>query len=159
MRTPPLAVFSNAALHWMRQPDVVIANVHSALRAGGRFVAEQGGFGNVAAVVTAMNSAREADGLPALWPWDFPSPSVQRARLERAGFDVDWIALIPRPTPLPTGIAGWLRTFAGPFTKDLPPERAAGLLAETERRLGALYDPAEGWIADYVRLRFAAVRR
>lgn len=152
------AVFSNAALYWMRSPETVIANVYAALRPGGRFVAEQGGFGNVAAIVTAMNAALERSGLPPISPWDFPSPSLQRQRLQRAGFEVTLIALIPRPTPLPTGISGWLRTFAGPFIGHLPAETQARTLADAERRMPALYDPVEGWMADYVRLRFAARR-
>lgn len=151
------AIFSNAALHWMREPDVVLRNVRRALRPGGRFVAEQGGFGNVAAVVTAINAALEARGREALHPWDFPSPTLQRRRLEAAGFRVLSIGLHPRPTPLPTGIAGWLRTFGGPFLRGLEAAEADAILQDAERRLGALRDPAEGWIADYVRLRFAAV--
>lgn len=150
------AIFSNAALHWMRAPETVIANVHAALRPGGRFVAEQGGFGNVAAIVTAMNGAMEHAGLDALSPWDFPSPSLQRQRLERAGFTGVAIRLIARPTPLPTGISGWLRTFAGPFVGALPDDVQAQILADAARRLTALCDPVEGWIADYVRLRFFA---
>lgn len=150
------AVFSNAALHWMRAPQTVIANVFAALRPGGRFVAEQGGFGNVAAIVTAMNGALEAAGLTGLSPWDFPSPSLQKQRLKQAGFDVTTLALIPRPTPLPTGISGWLRTFAGPFIGALAVERQVQILVDAERRMSALHDPVEGWMADYVRLRFAA---
>jgi SAM-dependent methyltransferase len=152
------AVFSNAALHWMRWPEVVLGNVARALRPGGRLVAEQGGFGNCAAIVTALNAAREARDLLALRPWDFPSPTRQRQRLEAAGFRVRAMALIPRPTPLPTGIGGWLATLAGPFVQEEPPEARAAILAEAERRLAALHDPAEGWMADYVRLRFAADR-
>ena len=48
------AVFSNAALHWMLDPDAVIAAVHRALRPGGRFVGEFGGHGNVAAIRVAI---------------------------------------------------------------------------------------------------------
>jgi SAM-dependent methyltransferase len=150
------AVFSNAALHWMRDPPRVLRNVRRALRPGGRLVAEQGGWGNVAAVVTALNAAREALGRAPAHPWDFPSPALQRRRLEEAGFAVEALALVPRPTPLPTGMAGWLATFAGPFARDLPPEGRGILLADAERRLAALRDPVEGWAADYVRLRFAA---
>lgn len=154
------AVFSNAALHWMRNPERVIANAFAALRPGGRLVAEQGGFGNVAAVVTALCAALESAGLTerAASPWDFPSPTGQRARLERAGFSVIEIASIPRPTPLPTGIAGWLATFAGPFVEGLERGARTAILGDAERRLGALHDPAEGWMADYVRLRFKAVK-
>jgi SAM-dependent methyltransferase len=150
------AVFSNAALHWMRDPPLVLRNVRRALRPGGRLVAEQGGWGNVVAVVTALNAARERLGRRAVQPWDFPSPSLQRQRLEAAGFAVEVVALLPRPTPLPTGMAGWLATFAGPFSRDLSPAERATLLADAERRLAGLRDPVEGWAADYVRLRFAA---
>lgn len=66
--------------------------------------------------------------------------------------------IIPRPTPLPTGMAGWLATFAGPFLAGLDAAEAARITADTVRRLGALHDPAEGWIADYARLRFEAVK-
>jgi trans-aconitate methyltransferase len=44
------AVFSNAALHWMRDPDAVIDGVWRVLKPGGRFVGECGGAGNVATV-------------------------------------------------------------------------------------------------------------
>ncbi len=152
------AIFSNAALHWMRDPDQVLRNAHAALRPGGRLVAEQGGFGNVAAVVTAINAALEAAGHPPRQPWDFPSPGLQTQRLEQAGFAVTSIALIPRPTPLPTGMAGWLRTFGGPFVGNLPAAQAEAILADTTRLLTALHDPVQGWIADYQRLRFHAVK-
>ena len=56
------AVFSNAALHWMLRPERVVAGVARALRPGGRFVAEFGGHGNVAAIVTAMTAVAHARG-------------------------------------------------------------------------------------------------
>jgi SAM-dependent methyltransferase len=152
------AIFSNAALHWMRDPARVFAHAFAALRPGGRFVAEQGGFGNVAAVVTALNAALLAAGHAAQSPWDFPSPTRQSKRLEQAGFTVQSITLIPRPTPLPTGMAGWLQTFAGPFVGAMPAADRAAILQDTVTRLTALHDPDEGWIADYVRLRFHAAK-
>jgi SAM-dependent methyltransferase len=150
------AVFSNAALHWMRAPARVLGHAFTALRPGGRLVAEQGGHGNCAAIVTALNAARGARGLAPRFPWDFPSVPLARARLEAAGFAVERIALVPRPTPLPTGLAGWLETFAGPFLADLPPADRPALLAGAEALLAPLRDPAAGWIADYVRLRLVA---
>lgn len=154
------AVFSNAVFHWLRDPARVIANACAALRPGGRLVVEQGGFGNVAAVVTALNSALEASGKPerAGHPWDFPSAATQTERLERAGFTVISMEIIPRPTPLPTGMRGWLETFAGPFLEGLSAGDRAMICEDTERRLGALHDPKDGWIADYIRLRFMAAR-
>ena len=151
------AVFSNAALHWMRDPPRVLANIRAALKPGGRLVAEQGGFGNVAAVVTALQASLEAAGHPVPpSPWDFPTPTAQTARLQAAGFRVDTIVLVPRPTPLPTGIAGWLATFGTPFMPGLASAARAQVFADTERRLTHLRDETGTWHADYVRLRFAA---
>src|SRR5580658_8362663 len=49
------AVFSNAALHWMRnKPDAVISGVKKSLRSGGRFVAEMGGARCVEKIRTAL---------------------------------------------------------------------------------------------------------
>ena len=153
------AAVSNAALHWMRDPAAVFGNVHRALRPGGRFAAEQGGFGNVAAVTVALTAALEAGGHPVPpSPWDFPTPARQAERLATAGFTVERIDLIPRPTPLPTGFEGWLATFAPPFLSGLDADARASVTADTVRRLAPLVDETGGAVADYVRLRFLARR-
>ena len=48
------AVFSNAALHWVRGQDAMLAEVRRVLKPGGRFVAEMGGQGNIAAIRVAL---------------------------------------------------------------------------------------------------------
>lgn len=158
------AVFSNAALHWMKSdPGAVIQGIARALKPGGRFVAEMGGHGCVAAITVALCAALEKRGVqnpPSFIPWYFPTVDDYAARLARAGFEVESIALIPRPTPLPTGMRGWLETFAIPFTKSLPEsERGAFLDDVTERLRPALCDEQGRWTADYMRLRFRARRR
>jgi SAM-dependent methyltransferase len=153
------AVFSNAALHWMREPDAVLDGIRRALKPGGRFVAEFGGFGNIAAIVTALIAALEKQGLDgkARFPWFYPTPAEYSARLDRHGFRVDSIALVPRPTPLPTGMRGWLETFANPFfvgmSEDARKEATECVLALLER---SLRDTAGNWTADYVRIRVKA---
>ncbi|WP_405086978.1 class I SAM-dependent methyltransferase [Microbispora sp. NBC_01389] len=157
------AVFSNAALHWMnRDPDAVIDCVREALRPGGRFVAEMGGAGNCAALTSAMLTAWREHGLaePEL-PWYFPGPAEYALRLEKGGFTVRLLEHFDRPTPLdecPDGAAGWVRLFAGRLLDRVPPATVEPLL----RRVNELAAPAlrreSGWMADYVRLRFAAER-
>jgi trans-aconitate methyltransferase len=154
------AVFSNAALHWMPDGAAVIAGVFRALKPGGRFVGEFGGHGNIAAIVTALNAALNARGFDAgrLRRW-YPTAERYAAMLRAGGFTVECATLIPRPTFLPTGIEGWLNTFAAPMLGDLPALDRAALLAE----VGALLAPAlrtdtGEWIADYVRLRFRAIK-
>jgi SAM-dependent methyltransferase len=153
------AVFSNAALHWMRRPAAVIDGVWNALLPGGRFVAELGGHGCVDTIRTALYAALQRRGIDgaAVDPWYFPTVEDYRARLAARGFTVDAIALIPRPTPLPGDVTGWLDTFAESFTAALPPDQRPPFIAEVREALRPeLCDGAGQWTADYVRLRFKA---
>jgi trans-aconitate methyltransferase len=156
------AVFSNAALHWMRtNPDAVISGVKKSLRPGGRFVAEMGGARCVekirAALIAALNR-RNIDGKSADL-WFFPTVEAYSARLTRGGFAIDYIALIPRPTPLPGDVTAWLQTFGHNFTDKLPVEDRDAYLAEVQEVLRPqLCDASGTWIADYTRLRFKATK-
>ncbi|HEY4015571.1 MAG TPA: class I SAM-dependent methyltransferase [Polyangiaceae bacterium] len=156
------AVFSNAALHWMKAADDVIAGVARALRPGGRFVGEFGGHGCVdkirSELVAGLNR-RGVDGQSRV-PWYFPSAEEYGTKLERAGFRVASITLFPRPTPLPGDVIGWLETFGGTFTTALAPGERAAYLEEVREALAPRLRDASGtWVADYVRLRFCAVLR
>lgn len=155
------AVFSNAALHWMRRADRVIAGVWGALVPGGRFVGEMGGHGCVERIRAALVAALDRRGLDgaAADPWYFPTVEDYRARLQAQGFRVDALTLFPRPTPLPGDVVGWLETFAQSFTAPLPAAERPAYLAEVRDALRpVLCDPAGRWSADYVRLRFKAVK-
>jgi len=154
------AVFSNAALHWMTEPDKVIDGIGRALKPGGRFVAEFGGHGNVAAIVVAMRAtARRRSGDEALaGPWFFPSAEAYRSRLEAHGFTVRRIGLYPRPTPLKTGMKAWLSVFRKPFFEQYGEAMDEVLDEVTDLLAPVLRDEAGNWTADYVRLRAEAVR-
>jgi len=154
------AVFSNAAMHWMTDPDAVLSGVARALRPGGRLVAEMGGHGNVAAIRTAIIAVLARRGIETTLHeiWYFPRPEEQAARLERAGFRIEEIALIPRPTLVEAGMVDWLRTLAAPAVALAPePEREIAT-AEIAGLLAPALTAADGRVwADYVRLRFRAV--
>ena len=155
------AVFSNAVLHWIKRADVMLAGVYRSLKPGGRFVAECGGYGCVRKIRTALVEALDRRGLDgeARVPWYFPTPGDYATRLEHAGFRVDSIALIPRPTPLPGDVVGWLETFALNFFQGLSEEERNNYLEEVRRVLEPQLRGADGtWVADYVRLRFAATK-
>jgi len=154
------AVFSNAALHWMTNPDAVIVGVARALKPGGRFVAEFGGHGNIAAIRTALSAVIRRhvgiDDAPSSI-WYFPSASEHQARLEKAGFSVRRITLFPRPTPIPSDMAGWLETLASPVLATVPEAQRAVIRDETVELLRpVLCDQTGNWTADYARLRFEA---
>jgi trans-aconitate methyltransferase len=155
------AVFSNAALHWVRGQDEMMAEVHRVLRKRGRFVAEMGGHGNIAAIRMALIAILELNGFAGREDNVnyYPSPDAYKRRLEKHGFKVRRMELIPRPTPLPaSGMRGWLETFRKGVLDSLPATARETVIGETEQLLTqALRDEDGNWTADYVRLRFVAI--
>ncbi len=155
------AVFSNAALHWMGEPAPVVTGVLRALKPGGRFVGEFGGHGNIAAIRVAVRAVLTARGyrVPSAEENYYPTAEEYRAALEAGGFVVDACAIIPRPTPVASGMSAWLQTFRGGFidAAGVPADKRAQVIEDTRAMLRPiLADAAGNWIADYVRLRFAA---
>lgn len=153
------AVFSNAVLHWVRDHDAMLREVKRVLRPGCRFVAEMGGHGNVAAILTALFATLERHGYGALENDInyYPTPEAYSRRLKRAGFSVEKIALIPRPTPLENGMTEWFRTFRRGVLEKLPEDLRNVVVAEATTLLErTLRDEDGNWVADYVRLRFVA---
>jgi trans-aconitate methyltransferase len=159
---PVDAVFSNAALHWMTDPDAVLAAVRTVLRDGGRFVAEMGAAGNVNQLIVALRAAafRLDLDLDLVLPWYFPSPAEQASRLEQVGFTVRLLQYFDRPTALADcadGAADWWRMFGSSVLEQVPADRVEELLAMVNTiARPQLVDPSGVWVADYVRLRFIA---
>ena len=154
------AVFSNAVLHWVRGQDAMLQQVYRVLKPQGRFVAEMGGHGNIAAIQVALIAVLDRHGFGDREKIEnyFPTAESYSQRLRQHGFNVEQIALIPRPTKLSQdGMEGWLRTFRRGVLESLPPDIRETVLRETVALLApALRDGAGNWTADYVRLRFVA---
>jgi trans-aconitate methyltransferase len=155
------AVFSNAALHWMKQPIAVVEGVANCLKPRGRFVGEFGGQGNVETIRAVLHAGLRKRGIDP-WtvdPWYYPSPQEYSALLGRFGFTIDSIELIPRPTKLPGDILDWLSVFAQPFTRSVTESETRDFLDEVRAALKLALQKSDGtWCADYVRLRFKASR-
>jgi SAM-dependent methyltransferase len=153
------AVFSNAALHWMPDQEAVAAGVFRALKPGGRYVGECGGFMNIAAIRTAIRSVLMRHGFSpdSGGGQTYQSAEAFMALSSGAGFvDVE-ARIFARPTPLPTGIRGWLETFrAGFLDAALVPQAAReAVIGDIETLLKPiLCNEAGTWTADYVRLRW-----
>jgi SAM-dependent methyltransferase len=156
------AVLSNAVLHWVREPERVIRCVARALKPGGRFVAEFGGRGNVATLLSALAvAARQAGCQPFVSTWYFPPLGEYAALLERGGLETTYAVLFDRPTALEgeQGLRDWARMFAGDYLAGLAPDRREDFLHRVEEQARpALYRDGT-WFADYRRLRVMAWRR
>ena len=153
------AVFSNAALHWVQNQDAMIAGVKRSLKPSGRFVAEMGGHGNIAAIRVALMAVLERHGCAGLEDGVnyYPAPGAYTERLESRGFAIEEMQLIPRPTPLPTGMRTWLTTFRSGVLERVPESLRDTIIDETVALLEpALRDERGNWTGDYIRLRFIA---
>ncbi|HEX5308516.1 MAG TPA: methyltransferase domain-containing protein [Solirubrobacteraceae bacterium] len=91
LEQPLDAIFSTATFHWIPDHERLFGRLHTALRPGGRLVAQCGGEGNVARTRAAAEevSARGPfepymRGWPG--PWNFSSAELAQQRLLAAGF-------------------------------------------------------------------------
>ena len=159
------AVFSNAVLHWVRPPEVVIESVWRALRPGGRFVAEFGGENNIRAIMTAVGhalDALEAHGAEVYKPnMYFPPLDEYVSLLETQGFSVARSAHFERPTLLDGGEEGmsmWLRMFGWDYLSPLSPPQHDEVVAHVEKATRSTLYTNGGWTADYWRIRIEAFK-
>lgn len=153
------AVFSNAALHWMTDYQSVVKGVYAALKPHGRFIGEFGGHGNIQCLINAMREIfTENPGLGEFYiPWYFPTDRDYATLLTENGFRINSIGLIPRPTPLPSGVREWLKIFANYLISELDNDEVENFLVSVEDRVKPnLFSEHRGWVVDYVRLRFSA---
>jgi trans-aconitate methyltransferase len=158
------AVFSNATLHWVHEPERAIRGVWNALHPGGRFVAEFGGKGNVGRMQRAFDQtlvdlhlSRPGENNP----WYYPSVSEYATLLEQDKFEVHFMILFDRPTALAEGEAGmrnWIAMFASDYLAKVPPETREVFFQKIEGLLRPELFREGQWWADYRRLRFVAVK-
>ena len=156
------AIFSNAALHWMKPPERVVVSMAQALRRGGRLVAEFGGKGNIAAISDALTQALEERGYSdgrERYPWYFPSIGEYASLLEAQGFRVTSAAHFDRPTELKgeNGLENWVQMFGMAFLQPAPEAERPAIIRRVEELTRPVLYRNGRWWADYRRLRIMAV--
>jgi len=151
------AVFSNAALHWVKDQAGAAKSMAGALKPDGRLVIEFGGKGCIASVIQALRDVlgTRAD---AVCPWRFPSIGEFAPLLEQNGLEVQQAFLFDRPTPLEgdDGLESWLHTFAGVFFQGLSDRESRDARAAIGARLRPKLFRDGVWTLDYRRLRIVA---
>lgn len=157
------AVFSNATLHWITEPERVIAGIARSLRPGGRFVAEFGGKGNTAQFLASASRAWARLELPGTMsqPWFYPTVAEYAGLLEQHGLEVTNAILFDRPTPLEDGELGlrnWMQMFGGSFLGALSDSQREQFIATVEREARPALFRDSQWFMDYRRLRIVAQR-
>jgi trans-aconitate 2-methyltransferase len=158
------AVFSNATLHWIHEPELVLHGVWQALRKRGRFVAEFGGRENIRAMQDAFDECLVELGAAKpneVQPWYYPSVSEYAALAEKNGFEVRLITLFDRPTGLADGTAGmrnWIIMFGVDYLAKAGEGKREEFLRNVEKKLKPKLFRDGQWWADYRRLRLVAYK-
>ncbi|MGD1804413.1 class I SAM-dependent methyltransferase [Dapis sp. BLCC M126] len=158
------AVFSNAALHWIKEPKKVMHNIWRVLKPGGRFVTEFGGKGNIETIINAIYEALDAAGYSSnkqLNPWFFPTVGEYATLLESEGFLLTFARLLDRPTKLEDGEYGlrnWIKMFATCFFEGIIEKEQNIIIDDIENRLRPHLYKKGKWIADYKRIRIMAFK-
>jgi len=158
------AVFSNAALHWIKSQDGMMQSVYNSLKRGGRFIAEMGGKDNVRQLIAAIKQVLQQHGYQEQTKtqiWYFPSLGEYASRLEANGFRVTYAIHFDRKTPLQDGDQGvtkWIKMFGSQYFEGIPDNEVNQMLTEITAILEPHYNENGQWYADYKRLRFIAVK-
>lgn len=157
------AIFSNAVLHWIREKEVVIRQMYSLLKDGGRIVVEFGGKGNVGQMLKVLRDTLANRGYTAnasIDLWYYPSVGEYSTELERQNFRVIHTEHFDRITPLKgdNGMKDWFVMFAGSFFAGIGETERAEILNEVQRKLAPTHLKDGVWQADYKRLRVVATR-
>jgi trans-aconitate 2-methyltransferase len=156
LEQPVDLIFSTATFHWVLDHDLLFRRLRSALKPGGRLVAQCGGEGNVAqhaqAIATVAAYPEFAPHLAgATGMWNFASAGETEVRLRGAGFTDVRCWLQPKPVQPPDPLAFTSTVTLGPLLAQLPSEQrrpfAEAVLAESDQPL----------VLDYVRLNIEAV--
>ncbi len=157
------AVFSNATLHWVKQPEEALQHIYNSLKSGGRFVAEFGGKDNVQIITNEIILQIKKAGIPYTpdqFPWYFPSIGEYTTLMEKTGFHVTFAQHFDRPTPLEgeTGLRNWMKMFCGNIFENQPEAIQEHVMIHVENNLKeTLYQDGQ-WIADYKRLRVVGIK-
>lgn len=149
------AIFSNAAMHWIKDQEPVCAGMYRALKPGGRFVIECGGIGCCETIYSMLREEiRQAGYEPVQTHW-FRTIGEYAGLLERGGLRVDGAFLFDRDTALTGhhGMVNYLAMFGRGIAANVPPADQLTIFYKTAEKLQPLLLRDNVWHADYVRLR------
>jgi len=134
-------VFSNAALHWVKNHKPVIDGLNKVLKQGGRILLQMGGKGNASEILSVLNEIQSYPEWSSYFenfefPYGFFGIDEYKELLLKSGFDVVRVELIPKDMEHSgkSGLEGWIRTTWLPYTERVPEEKRDNLIAEISKK-------------------------
>lgn len=120
-------VYSNAALHWIKDHNCVLNEIYKSLKKGGRILFQMGGKGNLEEMISIIKKTLKGDKWNQYFndfenPFYFYSDSEYSSFLNKTHFHIDKVELIPRIMTHENvnSLAGWIRTTWHPFLCRVP---------------------------------------
>lgn len=157
------AVFSNATIHWIKQPEQALNSIYQCLKPGGRFVAEFGGKGNVQIITDEIIQQLKQAGIDyrmEQFPWYYPSIGEYTSLMEEIGFRVIFAEHFDRPTPLDgeNGLRNWIEMFGCQMFAGIDKDKIDGIITKVETNLKEILYKNGLWAADYKRIRIIGIK-
>lgn len=162
-------IFSNAALHWLKDHRPVLAGIGRALKPGGRALLQMGGRGNGEEIFAVFDAVRARPQWAPYFatfefPWGFHAPEQYVAWAGEFGLEVEEALLLPKTMCFAggDGLLGWMRTTCHPYTVPLPEALHARFFDEVREAYLAKFPPDDtgqvrvGMVRLQVRLRKAS---
>ena len=157
------AVFSNATLHWVKQPKQALEWIYQCLKQGGRFVTEFGGKGNVQTITDEIIHQLKESGMDdktEQFPWYYPSIGEYSSLMEEVGLRVTFAQHFDRPTTLDgeNGLKNWIEMFGSHLLESLNEDQKDVIITKVENHLKPILYKEGNWIADYKRIRVIGIK-
>lgn len=159
-------VFSNAALHWVKEHGPVLKKIRQALRPGGKAVLQMAGEGNAASVVETVGDVigREPwlpffEGF--VFPYGFYGADAYRKLVREAGLVARRVEVFPKEMIRKgrAGLSGWIRTTWLPYIQRLPDEMRDRFIEDVVSGYEERHPMRDGLFrVDMVRLEVEALR-
>lgn len=160
-------IFSNAALHWVKDHKRLLKNAHRALKERGRLLWDFGGAGNCANFIAVARGKIKDEKYAGhfrdfAWPWQMPSKAEYEKWMSASGFSDFTIVEVNRDRYFSSEeeMIRWIdQPCLVPFLSCLPEgdkERFRGeVIAEMRERTR---QPDDTYFETFRRLKIAAVR-
>ena len=130
-------VFSNAALHWVRDHPPVLAGISRSLKRGGRTILQMGGRGNAAEVLKVLDAMIRSERWGRLFndfsfPYGFYGVDEYKIWLHEAGLRPLRVELIPKDMSHDgaEGLARWIGSTWLPYVERVPEGRREEFVAD-----------------------------
>jgi len=123
-------VFSNAALHWVKNHKPVIEGLYRSLKPDGKILLQMGGKGNAEGILSVLGELQTSNEWRQYFtnfefPYGFLGIEEYQRLLHESGFSINRVEFIPKDMEHDgrSGLEGWIRTTWLPYTERIPKEK------------------------------------